>query len=176
MPATTVTLVGNLTRQPELRYTATGQATATFGVAVNRRRQSKANVNEVTESVSFFTVIAWGSLAENVSQSLEKGARVVVQGRLEQRTWLDKEGERHTVYEVQADEVGPSLRWATAQVARVQRTSGAAPSPLAETGDDGGMPGNPGPGAAGGSGVPIDADDPFTVDEADAFDRPLVPA
>ena len=123
MPATTVTLVGNLTREPEIRFTATGQPTVTVGVAVNRRRQSKSNVNEVTESVSFFTVVAWGTLAENVAESLGKGARVVVTGRLEQRTWLDKDGERHTVYEVVADEVGPSLRWATARVQRIARST-----------------------------------------------------
>lgn len=169
MPATPVTLVGNLTRHPELRYTATGQATTTFGVAVNRRRQSKGNMNEVTEVVSFFTVIAWGSLAENVSESLEKGTRVVVQGRLEQRTWLDKEGERHTVYEVVADEVGASLRWATASVTRVHRSATTDTPPPA--GDPAGIPGRPVDGALDDVG-----DDPFALDDGDLPDAVLVPA
>lgn len=137
MTATTITLVGNLTREPELRFTASGQPTTTMGVAVNRRRQSRSNVNEVTESVSFFTVVAWGTLAENVAESLGKGARVLVTGRLEQRTWLDKDGERHTVYEVVADEVGPSLRWATASIQRVVRSvSSGAPVPSPDGGGD----------------------------------------
>jgi single-strand DNA-binding protein len=113
-----VTLVGNLTRDPEIRYTAGGQAVASFGLAVNRRWQQNG---EWQEKVSFFNITAWGTLGENTSHSLQKGARVIVSGRLEQREYETKDGERRNVVEVVADEIGPSLRWATAQVDRNDR-------------------------------------------------------
>lgn len=115
----TITIAGNLTRTPELRYTASGVATTTLSVAVNRRVTGRSG--ETTEAVSFFSVVAWQSLAENVCESLTKGARVVVTGRLDQRTWTDGEKERHTTYELVADEVGASLRWATATLHRTTR-------------------------------------------------------
>lgn len=121
----TITISGNLTRTPELRYTASGVATTTLSVAVNRRVTARSG--ETTEAVSFFSVVAWQQLAENVCESLAKGARVVVTGRLDQRTWTDSEQERHTTYELVADEVGASLRWATATL---HRTSRQAPDPL----------------------------------------------
>jgi single-strand DNA-binding protein len=120
----TVTLVGNITRDPELRFTPTGQATATFGLAVNRRWQNR-QTNEWEEATSFFDVVTWGELAENASESLEKGSRVVVTGRLQQRSWETPDGERRSRVEVIADELGPSLRWATAQVTKTERRSGA---------------------------------------------------
>lgn len=88
-----VTIVGNCVRSPELRFTASGQAVASFGVAVNRRWQDRST-QEWTEETSFFDVTAWASLAENAAQSVEKGARVVVVGRLEQQTWQTPEGDR----------------------------------------------------------------------------------
>jgi single-strand DNA-binding protein len=115
-----VTIVGNLTRDPELRYTPSGAVTASFGVAVNRRWQNRDS-QQWEEKVSFFNVTCWRDLAQNVSDSLEKGARVVVTGRLEQRSWETQDGERRSVVEIVADEVGPSLRWATAQVNRNER-------------------------------------------------------
>ena len=115
-----VTIVGNLTRDPELRYTPSGAVTATFGVAVNRRWQNR-DTQQWEEKVSFFNVTCWRDLAQNVSDSLEKGSRVLVTGRLEQRSWETQDGERRSVVEIVADEVGPSLRWATAQVARNER-------------------------------------------------------
>lgn len=123
MSGNSVTIVGNLTRDPELRYTPSGAATCQFGLAVNRRWQNKTN-NEWEEATSFFNVVAWRELAENVGESLQKGSRVLVTGRLEQRSWDTPDGEKRSVVEVIADEVGPSLRWATAQVVRNERRSG----------------------------------------------------
>lgn len=120
MSGNSVTIVGNLTRDPELRYTPSGAATCQFGLAVNRRWQNKTN-NEWEEATSFFNVVAWRELAENIGESLQKGARVLVTGRLEQRSWDTPDGEKRSVVEVIAEEVGPSLRWATAQVVRNER-------------------------------------------------------
>ncbi|HEX4865763.1 MAG TPA: single-stranded DNA-binding protein [Acidimicrobiales bacterium] len=115
-----VSIVGNLTRDPELRFTPSGQATATFGVAVNRRWQNRQN-QEWEESTSFFDVVCWGQLAENAAQSLSKGARVLVNGRLDQRSWETSERERRSKIEITADEVAPSLRWATASISKNER-------------------------------------------------------
>ncbi len=119
MPDNTVTLVGNITRDPELRYTNTGQAIATFGLAVNRRWQNRTS-GEWEENVSFFNITCWAQLADNVSGSLTKGARAIVTGRLEQRSY-EVEGQKRSVVEVIADEVGPSLRWATAEISKNDR-------------------------------------------------------
>jgi len=123
-----VTLVGNLTRDPELRYTTGGRGVASFGLAVNRRYQQNG---EWQEQTSFFNITAWGDLGENLAASVTKGSRVIVTGRLQQREYQTKEGENRTIVEVIADEAGPSLRWAQAQVERISRD--AAPS-----GGDGG--------------------------------------
>lgn len=120
MNGNSVTLVGNVTRDPELRFTASGQATATFGLAVNRVWNDR-QTNERREAVSFFDIVCWREMAENVSESLSKGARVVVTGRLEQRSWETPEGDKRSKVEVVADEVGPSLRWATAEVRKNDR-------------------------------------------------------
>ena len=125
MADNTVTLVGNATRDPELRYTAGGAATASFGLAVNRRWQNR-QTQEWEEQVSFFNVVAWREMAENIGESITNGTRVVVTGRLEQRSWETPQGEKRTVVEVVADEVGPSLRWATAAVKRNERSGGAS--------------------------------------------------
>lgn len=119
----TITLVGNLTRDPELRFTASGVARALFGIAVNRRWQDRAS-GEWQEDTSFFNVVCWREMAENVSESLSRGSRVMVTGRLEQRSWETQDGENRSIIEVVADEVGPSLRWATAQVTRNERRGG----------------------------------------------------
>jgi single-strand DNA-binding protein len=115
-----VSIVGNITRDPELRFTPSGQATATFGVAVNRRWQNRQN-QEWEESTSFFDVVCWGQLAENAAQSLSKGSRVLVTGRLDQRSWETSERERRSKIEITADEVAPSLRWATAIISKNER-------------------------------------------------------
>lgn len=117
---TTITIVGNVTRDPELRFTASGVATSTFTLAVNRRVNTRNNAAP-TEVVSFFTVVAWNTMAENACVSLTKGSRVVVSGRLEQRSWQTPAGEKRTVYELVADEIGASLRFASAAIERNQR-------------------------------------------------------
>jgi len=120
--ATTTTIVGNLTRDPEIRYTRDGQATTNLGVAANRRWQNR-ETNEWEESTSFFDVVIWRDLAENVALSLTKGMRVIVTGRLEQRSWETEDGDRRFKVEIVADEVGPALRFATVDVHRVVRPS-----------------------------------------------------
>ena len=140
MAANTVTLIGNLTRDPELRYTTGGRGVASFGLAVNRRYQQNG---EWQEQVSFFNVVCWADLGENVAATLTKGTRTIVTGRLEQRSWETQDGEKRTVVEVIADECGPSLRWAQAQVERNERTGG-----------DGGYSGGSG-GSGGGGGAPL---------------------
>ena len=117
-----VTLVGNITRDPELRFTPSGQATASFGLAVNRRWQNR-QTNDWEEATSFFNVVCWREKAENASESLAKGSRVIVTGRLEQRSWETQEGDKRSIIEVVADEIGPSLRWATAEVKKTERRS-----------------------------------------------------
>jgi single-strand DNA-binding protein len=139
MSGNSVTLVGNLTRDPELRYTPAGAATCQFGLAVNRRWQNR-QTSEWEEATSFFNVVAWREMAENAGESLTKGSRVIVTGRLEQRSWETPDGEKRSVVEVVADEIGPSLRWATAQVVRNERRPG----------DGGGFSGGPSAGGGGG--------------------------
>ncbi|MFT4774802.1 MAG: single-strand DNA-binding protein [Ilumatobacter sp.] len=133
----TVTLTGNLTKDPELRYTTGGRGVASFGLAVNRRYQVNG---EWQEQVSFFNVVAWADLGENAAASLHKGNRVMVTGRLEQRSYDTREGEKRNITEVIADDLGPSLRWAQAQVERISRDSA----------DGGGFSGGGGGGGGGG--------------------------
>jgi single-strand DNA-binding protein len=117
---TAVTVAGNLTRDPEIRYTREGQATTSLSVAVNRRWQNQ-QTKEWEESVSFLDVVCWRDLAENVALSLTKGSRVLVSGRLEQRSWETDGGERRSKVEIVADDVAASLRFATTDVYRVHR-------------------------------------------------------
>lgn len=120
MADNTITVIGNITRDPELRWSAGGNAQLTFGLACNRRWQNR-QTQEWEESASFFDIVCWGSLAENAAESLGRGLRVVVNGRLEQRTWETQDGEKRSKIEIIADEVGPSLRWQTAQVQKSDR-------------------------------------------------------
>ena len=117
---TAVTVAGNLTRDPEIRYTREGQATTSLSVAVNRRWQNQ-QTKEWEESVSFLDVVCWRDLAENVALSLAKGSRVLVSGRLEQRSWETDGGERRSKVEIVADDIGASLRFATTEVHKVHR-------------------------------------------------------
>ena len=128
---TTITLIANLTREPEIRYTREGQATTTLGVAVNRRWQDRTT-EEGEESTSFFDVVCWRELAENAALSLVKGMRVVVTGRLEHRSWETEEGEHRSKVEVVADDLGPSLRFATAEVQRNERRGAETDDPAEE--------------------------------------------
>ena len=114
MTEPSVSFAGNLTDDPELRRTESGIARAMFRVVVSGRREQEA---------SFFTVIVWRDQAEHASQSLSKGSRVVVMGRLQQRSWTAEEGSARSVVEVLAEELGPSLRWATATTARATRST-----------------------------------------------------
>ena len=114
------TIIGNLTREPEVRYTPAGQACVTLGVAVNRRWQDR-ETKEWEESTSFFDVVCWRELAENVAMSVTKGTRIMVKGRLEQRTWTTDAAEKRSKYELIADEVGVALRFATAEVRQAER-------------------------------------------------------
>lgn len=149
-----VTLIGNLVDDPELRFTPSGVAMAKLRLAVNRRWRDR-QTNEWQESTSFFSGTVWREQAESVAESLQKGARVIVTGRLEQRSWETENGEKRSVVEIQIDEVGPSLRWATASVNKTSR------------GDwDGG--GNSGGGSGSGRSVPPGpvARDDYGPDEA----------
>lgn len=149
-----VTLIGNLVDDPELRFTPSGVAMAKLRLAVNRRWRDR-QTNEWQESTSFFSGTVWREQAESVAESLQKGARVIVTGRLEQRSWETENGDKRSVVEIQIDEVGPSLRWATASVNKTSR------------GDwDGG--GNSGGGSGSGRSVPPGpvARDDYGPDEA----------
>ena len=139
MPDSTVTIVGNVTRDPEIRYTGGGAAKASFSVAVSRRWQNR-QTNEWEEQTSFLNVVCWREMAENVAESIGKGTRVVVTGRLEQRSWETEAGEKRSVVEIVADEIAPSLRWATATVNKNDRRGG----------DGGGSGGGSGGGGGGG--------------------------
>ncbi len=127
MADSSITIVGGLGRDPEIRYTAAGRAVATLGVAVSRRWMDRKS-NEWQEQTSWFDVVVWGDMAENVSDTLSKGTRVIVTGRLEQRQWETEQGEKRSKVEIVADEIGVSLRWATAEVKRSERRSGSGES------------------------------------------------
>ena len=130
----TVTIVGNVTRDPELRFTPSGAAVANFGVAWNLKSR------DGEEQVSFFDVTCWRQLAENVSESITKGTRVVIYGRLDQRSWEGQNGEKRSKVEVIADEVAPSLRWASAEVTRNEFRGGGNAGGSTGGSQDGGSP------------------------------------
>lgn len=120
----TITVGGNITRDPELRYTTSGRGVASFGMAVNRRYQKD---NEWVEEVTFVNIVAWGDMGEHAAASLSKGDRIIVSGRLEVRAYDDKEGVKRTVTEIVADDLGPSLKWAEATVQRIARDDSRPP-------------------------------------------------
>jgi single-strand DNA-binding protein len=146
---TPITIVGNLVADPELRFTASGQPVATFRVASTPRVMDR-QTNEWKDGDSLFlTCNVWRQAAENVAESLQRGMRVIVTGRLKQRSYETKEGEKRTVFEVEVDDVGPSLRNASAKVARAQRTGGAGGGGYGGGQQSGGQAG--GQGSSGGS-------------------------
>jgi single-strand DNA-binding protein len=154
---TQITLIGNLVDDPQLRYTPTGQAVANFRVASTPRFLDR-NTNEWKDGDSLFlSCNVWRQAAENVAESLQRGMRVIVSGRLRQRSYETKEGEKRTVYEIEVDEVGPSLRNASAKVTKSSRSTGGG-------GGFGGGPSGGGgqSGYGGGGGRP--ADDPWASD------------
>lgn len=123
---TIITVVGNLTDDPELRFTPSGAAVANFTVASTPRNFDK-NTNEwVDGEAMFLRCSIWRQAAENVAESLQRGMRVVVQGRLKARSYEDREGQKRTVFEIEVDEVGPSLKFATAKVNRTSRQGGGS--------------------------------------------------
>jgi single-strand DNA-binding protein len=121
---TVVTLVGNLVDDPELRFTPSGAAVANFRIASTPRTYDRQSGEWKDGESLFLSCSVWRQAAENVAESLQRGMRVIIQGRLKSRTYDDREGNKRTVFEVDVDEVGPSLRSATAKVAKVQRSSG----------------------------------------------------
>src|SRR3954449_1195351 len=148
---TTITVVGNLTDDPELRFTPSGAAVANFTVASTPRFLDKQTNEWKDGDALFMRCNIWRQAAENVAESLQRGMRVIVTGRLRQRSYETKEGEKRTVYEIEVDEVGPSMRYATAKVNKVQRSGGQ--------GGPGGFSGSPGGSAGGGAA----ADDPWAT-------------
>jgi single-strand DNA-binding protein len=141
----TITVIGNLTDDPELRFTPSGAAVAKFRVASTPRFLDKQTNEWKDGEPLFLSCNIWRQAAENVAESLQRGARVIVTGRLRQRSYETREGEKRTVYELEVDEIGPSLRYATAKVQKMQRSSG------------GGF-GSGGSGGSGGGGM---SDDPW---------------
>jgi single-strand DNA-binding protein len=121
---TVITLVGNLVDDPELRFTPSGAAVANFRLASTPRTYDRQSGEWKDGETLFLTCNVWRQAAENVAESLQRGMRVVVQGRLKQRSYETREGERRTVYEIEVDEVGPSLRNATAKVTKTTRSQG----------------------------------------------------
>jgi single-strand DNA-binding protein len=119
-----VTIIGNCTRDPELRYTNSGMQVASFGVAINQRRRNNDTGQWEDGETSYFDISCFRELAENVAESVSKGTRVIVSGTLRQRSWETPDGDKRSKVEIIADEVGPSLRWATAQVERQGRSGG----------------------------------------------------
>jgi single-strand DNA-binding protein len=125
---TIITIVGNLTDDPELRFTPSGAAVAKFRIASTPSRYDKQEQKWVDGDPLFLACNIWRQAAENVAESLTRGMRVVVTGRLRQRSYETREGEKRTVYELEVDEIGPSLRYATAKVQKMSRSSGSGNS------------------------------------------------
>jgi len=152
---TQITIIGNLVDDPQLRHTPTGQAVANFRVASTPRFLDK-NTNEWKDGDSLFlSCNVWRQAAENVAESLQRGMRVIVSGRLRQRSYETKEGEKRTVYEIEVDEVGPSLRNASAKVVRSSRATGGPSGPGGQGGGYGGASART-------------ADDPWASEPADS--------
>ncbi|GAA1030400.1 MULTISPECIES: single-stranded DNA-binding protein [Amycolatopsis] len=155
---TVITVVGNLTSDPELRFTPSGAAVANFTVASTPRTLDRQSGEWKDGEALFLRCNIWRQAAENVAESLTRGARVVVQGRLKQRSFETKEGEKRTVVELEVDEIGPSLRYATAKVNKVSRGGGGG----GDFGGGGGGGFNGGGGnRGGGGGNSAPADDPW---------------
>jgi single-strand DNA-binding protein len=149
---TIITVVGNLTDDPELRFTPSGAAVANFTVASTPRNFDKQSNEWVDGEAMFLRCSIWRQAAENVAESLQRGMRVVVQGRLKARSYETREGEKRTVFEIEVDEIGPSLKFATAKVNRVSRSGGG-----------GGYSGGGGGGGGGGGQGSAPADDPWAT-------------
>jgi len=175
---TPITVVGNLVADPELRFTASGQPVATFRIASTPRIMDR-QTNEWKDGDSLFlTCNVWRQAAENVAESLQRGMRVIVTGRLKQRNYETKEGEKRTVYEVEVDDVGPSLRNASAKVARANRTGGAGGGyggggQSSGGGNQGGGYGGQNSGGQSSGGGSSRADDPWASDSGYSDEPPF---
>jgi single-strand DNA-binding protein len=164
---TAITIAGNLVDDPELRFTPAGQPVARFRVASTPRFRDNATGEWKDGDSLFLTCNVWRQAAENVAESLTRGMRVIVSGRLRQRSYETKEGEKRTVYEVEVDDVGPSLRNASAKVNKVARSNGNGGGQGGSGGGQGGSGGQGGPGggrAAGGQGGSGQDADPWASD------------
>jgi single-strand DNA-binding protein len=163
---TVITLVGNLTADPELRFTPSGAAVANFTVASTPRTFDRQTNEWRDGEAMFINCAVWRQAAENVAESLQKGMRVIVQGRLKSRSYETREGERRTVFEIDVDEIGPALRYATAKVTRTssgggQRSGGGGYGNQPNSG--GGQPANTGGGNAGGGSYGGNNNDPWAT-------------
>jgi single-strand DNA-binding protein len=161
---TTITVVGNLTDDPELRFTPSGAAVAKFRIASTPRTLDRQSGEWKDGEPLFLACNIWRDAAEHVAESLQRGARVIVQGRLRQRSYETREGEKRTVYELEVDEIGPSLRYATAKVQKASRSGGGGGGGFGASGGGGNRQsgGNSG-GNGGGGGGNRDFDDPWAT-------------
>ena len=162
---TTITVVGNLTDDPELRFTPSGAAVAKFRIASTPRTLDKQSGEWKDGEPLFLACNIWRDAAEHVAESLQRGARVIVQGRLRQRSYETREGEKRTVYELEVDEIGPSLRYATAKVQKMSRSGGGGGGGFGASGGGGGAGRQP---SGGGGGF----DDPWATAAPASSSRP----
>jgi single-strand DNA-binding protein len=162
---TVITIIGNLTNDPELRFTPSGAAVANFTVASTPRTFDRQSNEWKDGETLFMRCSVWRDAAENVAESLQRGTRVLVSGRLRSRSYETKEGEKRTVVEMEVDEVGPSLRYATAKVAKTSRGGGGGGGGFGG-GGGGGYSGGGGGGGGGGYGGSQPADDPWATPPA----------
>jgi len=162
---TVITVVGNLTDDPELRFTPSGAAVAKFRIASTPRTLDRQSGEWKDGEPLFLACNIWRDAAEHVAESLQRGARVIVQGRLRQRSYETREGEKRTVYELEVDEIGPSLRYATAKVQRMNRSGGGGGGGFGASGGGGGGNRQSGGGGGGGGGG---FDDPWATTAAPA--------
>ncbi len=166
---TTITVVGNLTDDPELRFTPSGAAVAKFRIASTPRTLDRESGQWKDGEPLFLACNIWRDAAEHVAESLQRGARVIVQGRLRQRSYETREGEKRTVYELEVDEIGPSLRYATAKVQKMNRSGGGGGGGFGASGGGNNRPASGG----GGGGGNRDFDDPWaTAAPASSGSRP----
>ncbi|GAA2495099.1 single-stranded DNA-binding protein [Winogradskya humida] len=170
---TTITVVGNLTDDPELRFTPSGAAVAKFRIASTPRTLDRQSGEWKDGEPLFLACNIWREAAEHVAESLQRGARVIVQGRLRQRSYETREGEKRTVYELEVDEIGPSLRYATAKVQKASRSGGGGSGGGFGGGSGGGgnrQPSNGGGGGGGGNASSFD--DPWATAAPASGSRP----
>ncbi len=174
---TQITVVGNLVDDPELRFTPSGAAVANFRIASTPRTFDR-QANEWKDGEALFlSCSVWRQAAENVAESLQKGMRVVVQGNLRSRQYETREGEKRTVFEIQVDEVGPSLKYATAKVTRTQRSGASSYGGGQQGGSQGGAPGDNDPWAtpqqSGGAPAAATGNDPWATPGVSSEEPPF---